>query len=51
MFRTVVREYHWSPAIVGDFYIDDMDVEGLEFWYNDIIEMHEAIKKEIKPAK
>lgn len=51
MFRTVVREYHWSPAIVGDFYIDDIDLEGLEFWYNDILEMHDQLKRSLPKKK
>jgi hypothetical protein len=45
MIKSVVREHHWSPAIVGDFYIDEIDHEGLEFWYNDVKEVSESLKE------
>lgn len=45
MIRSVVREHHWSPQIVGDFFIDGEDMEGLEFWYNDLNESHKELKK------
>jgi hypothetical protein len=41
----VVREHHWSPAEVGDFYIDAIDYHGLEFWYDDVTQMHEDLNK------
>lgn len=45
MIRSVIREHHWSPKEVGDFYLDDSDYKGLEFWYNDVKEMHDELKK------
>jgi len=45
MIKSVVREYHFSPATVGDFYLDDQDYEGLEFWYNDVIEIQRQLKE------
>lgn len=44
MIKTVVREYHWPPDHIGGLFIDDMDYKGLEFWYNDVIEVIEKIK-------
>jgi len=38
MIASVVREYKWSPAIIGDLFFDAQDYLGLEFWYNDIKE-------------
>jgi hypothetical protein len=45
MIKSVVREYHFSPATVGDFYLDEIDFNGLRFWYDDVLEIHEAMKK------
>ncbi|MBC7486084.1 MAG: hypothetical protein H7282_04980 [Cytophagaceae bacterium] len=44
MIATVVREHHWSPAVVGDLYCDSEDYQGLEFWYNDVLECIENVK-------
>lgn len=45
MIKSVVREHHWSPRIVGDFFIDREDYKGLEFWYNDMAEVNNDLKK------
>ncbi len=44
MIRTVVREHHWSPTAVSRLYLDDIDFNGLEFWYEDV-------KETVKPKK
>lgn len=44
MVKTVAREYHWAPNIIGAFFIDDNDWHGLEFWYNDVNEMNKELK-------
>lgn len=46
MIKTVVREHHWSPEIIGDLFIDGIDHEGLEYWYNDVCEAIAELKKE-----
>ena len=38
MIISVVREFHWLPDKIGNLFLDDQDYNGLEFWYNDIIE-------------
>ena len=47
MLTRVAREFHWPPEILGGFFIDDIDLNGLEFWYNDVVEVH----KELNPKK
>lgn len=47
MIASVAREYKWPPEVLGGLFFDAEDYEGLEFWYNDIKQMH----KEIKSAK
>jgi hypothetical protein len=44
MIKSVVREYKWSPAIVGDLFLDEIDFEGLVFWYKDTKEIEKALK-------
>ena len=41
---SIVREYKWSPEIIGDLFFDGEDYKGMEFWYNDIKEMHGEMK-------
>jgi hypothetical protein len=39
MIKTVARYHHWSPEILFGLYLDDADLFGLEYWYNDTIEV------------
>ncbi len=45
MVRSVAREYHWPPELIGGFFIDDLDFYGLEFWYNDAKEVNKDLTK------
>jgi hypothetical protein len=45
MLTSVAREYHWPPEILGGFFVDNVDLYGLEFWYNDVFEVHEELKQ------
>jgi hypothetical protein len=45
MIKSVVREYHFLPATVGNFYLDPIDFDGLEFWYQDAVDLHNEMKK------
>lgn len=31
--------------IIDDLFIDNLDHQGLEYWYNDIVEMEKNLKK------
>lgn len=43
MIKSVVREHHWSPEIIGDLFIDG-GFDSLEYWYEDL-------KDQIKETK
>lgn len=45
MIVSVVREHKWAPDIIGALFVDAQDYEGLEFWYNDVLECVEEMKK------
>ena len=45
MIKTVVREHHWSPETINGLYLDSIDHFGLEYWYNDIKEVHAELNK------
>jgi hypothetical protein len=44
MIVSVVRNYHWTPEVIGKLYIDDIDYQGLIFWYEDAKEMNKLTK-------
>ena len=48
MIRSVVREYKWSPSVIGDLYFDSEDYKGLIFWYEDIVQVHKELEPKIK---
>jgi len=39
-----VREHHWSPSEIGGLFLDNKDEKGLEFWYEDILQVQEEMK-------
>jgi hypothetical protein len=43
MIKSVVREHNWSPDIVGDLFFDSIDYKGLEFWYNDVVQVSKEL--------
>ncbi len=47
MVVSVVRNYHWTPDVIGGLFFDAEDYEGLEYWMNDI----EAQIKQLKEKK
>lgn len=51
MIRSVVREYKWSPADVGDLFLDEVDYTGLVFWYKDVKTVHAELKEANRKRK
>ncbi len=45
MIKSVVREHHWPPHIIKELYLDNEDYQGLEYWYNDVKEVSDKLKK------
>lgn len=45
MIKSVVREHHWTPEIIGKLDVEGDDYNSLEYWYNDVCEQHEQLKK------
>lgn len=45
MIVSVVREHHWPPDVIGGLFVDALDHRGLIFWYNDVRDCVEEIKK------
>lgn len=48
MIKSVVREHHWEPNIIGSLFIDGDSYDSLEYWYDDIQQMHEDLKPKKK---
>jgi hypothetical protein len=40
-----MRDTKWSPEIIGDLFFDAQDYQGLEYWYEDIMQMIKEIPK------
>lgn len=45
MVKSVIREFKWSPTVINELFIDDADYLGLEYWYNDALEIQKSINK------
>lgn len=48
MIKSIVREHHFPPKVIDAFFLDEIDYRGLEFWYNDIVEVDKEIKSKQK---
>lgn len=44
MIKTVVRAFKWTPETIGKLKLDEIDYEGLEYWYNDVCQEIERMK-------
>lgn len=51
MIKNVVREHSWSPTIVGDLFLDEVDYQGLIFWEKDVKEVEKALKPKGKTGQ
>ena len=38
--KTVALEFKWEPAILGGLFLDNIDINGLYYWYELIKEIH-----------
>lgn len=51
MIKTVARTFNWaSPDVLKNMYCDNEDFDGIQFWYEDVIEQHKEIESK-KPKK
>jgi len=48
MVCNVARHYHWNPDLIEDFYLDDIDFHGIEFWNDDIARSSKEVTDKIK---
>lgn len=47
MIKQIVLELKWLPSQVGSLFVDEIDYNGLEYWYNAVQKM----LKELTPKK
>lgn len=51
IIKTVVREYKWPPEVIGGFFFDDHDFDGIEYWYEDILKVNTELESRNKQNK
>ncbi len=39
ILKSIVREYKWTPDVIGSLFFDRQDYTGLLYWYDDVIEI------------
>lgn len=45
MVKSVVREHHWAPEVIGALFFDAQDYLGLQYWYEDVKEVSDSLNK------
>lgn len=48
MIKSVLREHHYPPQVIDALFVDAIDYHGLEFLYNDILEVSKEIETKSK---
>lgn len=44
MIKTIVSEYHFSPSEISKMYVDNLDFQGIQFWYDECVRLNELRK-------
>jgi len=44
MVKSIVREHKWTPSVINSLYVDEIDYQGLIYWYKDVL----VVVKELK---
>lgn len=47
MIRQIVLELKWLPNQIGSLFIDNVDYNGIEYWFEAV----QKILKELNPSK
>ncbi|NCX55601.1 MAG: hypothetical protein EBW87_00160 [Burkholderiaceae bacterium] len=50
IIKTIVRQYHWSPAQIGDLFFDREDYYGIMYWHDDAVEVNREMES-LMPKK
>jgi hypothetical protein len=45
MIKSIVYEYHWTPKVISNMFVDDYDFKGLIYWYDELIRIDKQMKK------
>lgn len=48
LITSVMREFKWSPEIIGDLFFDAEDYMGLIYWHRDIEAQSKKLNEKIK---
>lgn len=51
MVRSIYREHHWPFEIISGLFVDNVDPQGIEFVYEDIVQVSEEIRAKIPTKK
>lgn len=44
MIKTIIRDHHWEPVVIDRLFLDNVDHQGLEYWYEDTLDFISKLK-------
>lgn len=45
MIKTIVFEYHFQPSEIREMFVDDLDFQGIIYWYDECIRIDKIRNK------
>jgi hypothetical protein len=45
MYRTITEHFKWQPTVIGGLFLDDLDHNGVIFWYDHVVEVNKKQSK------
>jgi hypothetical protein len=44
MIKSVVLYFEWSPNIIAEMYCDDIDFQGIQYWFEEVKKIDKKLK-------
>jgi hypothetical protein len=48
IIKSIVNNYNWTPKTISKMYCDDLDFQGLLYWYKEVEEIDKKVKNQKK---
>ena len=45
VIKSIVRNFNWTPNVIDELFLDEIDYKGIMFWYFDLIEQKKKVEK------
>jgi len=47
VIKSIVDYHHWSPSEIKEMFCDDLDFQGLSYWYDEIVRINKMNEQKL----